>query len=66
MKVLLSPDGTIEVQALDGSFAEASESVRNLLANLGASGVELSDQSEPEQHAHGKEEHVAHHAHNRS
>lgn len=62
IKVVIAPDGAVQVIAQEGDFSSASTSVLALLRSVGAAGVKLSDQSEPEQHRH--EPGVEVHGHN--
>jgi hypothetical protein len=58
-RVVIMPDGTVQVFVDEGSFAEASAKVQQLLTQMG-----VVDAGPVEQHRHGPDEvHVHSHTH---
>lgn len=51
-RIHVNPDGTIEVFADNGTFAEAGPALANLLQILADNGLDLTVTTPPEQHRH--------------
>jgi hypothetical protein len=56
LRIVIGPDNTVLVSALDGSFEQASAEIRALLDALGTSGVALTPETPIEQHRHAPTE----------
>lgn len=55
MRVVVLPNGQINIFADEGTFAEGKEKIEALLAALGAAGIEFAEVGQVEQHKHDHE-----------
>lgn len=51
-RIHVNPDGSIEIFADNGTFAEAGPALENLLKILAGNGIDLDVTTPPEQHRH--------------
>ena len=63
LRIIVGPDGKVRVEVSEGTFAEASEKVDNLLNLLRANGIEFAEMGQPEQHRHDDQLTTTEHTH---
>ena len=52
LRIVILPDGRLGLYAEDGAFAEGERAIAEVLAALGAAGIELAEVGRVEQHRH--------------
>lgn len=61
VKIVILPDGQISAFVEEGTYAEGKAALERFLQDLGASGIELAEVGQVEQHCHD-DQHVHTHA----
>ncbi len=57
VEITIERDGKITLSTLNGTFTEGVEKINDILAALGADGIEITQSNPPEQHRHDDEQH---------